>query len=439
MIPDTGARSQPADLWWLPESLRPHGTMNVSQSRAIMLVGVAALFAGYDMNIFGLALPQIQSSLHIPEDKLGLTVSTFRLAVLVAVPLVLLADFIGRRRLLLCTLVGQGAATLASGLVSQYNPFVFLQFLTRVFGYTEEMLCYVVIAEVMSRGTRGWAIGTLATLNYLGAGFAAMLYGAVTVLPYGWHFLFVMGVLSIFWVVYMRRYLPETGRFQARQAELSLRSHYQNLRNVAVRILTEHGRRLLLMMSASAAFGFALWPALVMGPKYMQSTLHFTPLETTLLIVFGGGTAAVLNIAAGRLSDYIGRRSVLILAILLALIGYGTFFGGIHAAPMAFLWPIGFLGFLTGDALLAGLATELFPTAYRATVSGLRYMSGVLAGAVSLTLEGVAYDGFNGGHGLAVCIMMLAAPVAVFALSMLPEPAGRELEEISASGDKKRQ
>ena len=39
--------------------------------RIFLLVGAAALFAGYDMNIFGLATPQIQASLHIPENQIG--------------------------------------------------------------------------------------------------------------------------------------------------------------------------------------------------------------------------------------------------------------------------------------------------------------------------------------------------------------------------------
>ena len=48
--------------------------------RVILLVGAAAFFAGYDQNVFGLAIPQIQASLHIPENQVGLTVSYFRLA-----------------------------------------------------------------------------------------------------------------------------------------------------------------------------------------------------------------------------------------------------------------------------------------------------------------------------------------------------------------------
>ena len=48
--------------------------------------------------------------------------------------------------------------------------FVWAQILTRVFGYAEEMLCFVVIAEEVAAGARGWANGTLSALDYLGRG-----------------------------------------------------------------------------------------------------------------------------------------------------------------------------------------------------------------------------------------------------------------------------
>ena len=58
---------------WLPPGLRPPEALDRRQERIFLLVGAAALFAGYDMNVFGLAIPQIQQSLSIPENQVGLT------------------------------------------------------------------------------------------------------------------------------------------------------------------------------------------------------------------------------------------------------------------------------------------------------------------------------------------------------------------------------
>ncbi len=114
---------------------------DIRTERIFLLVGAAALFAGYDMNIFGLATPQIQASLHIPENQVGPDRRLFpprrRLR----------HDAGGQRR-------SGGTPAAAAGhdfrpgdfhpadrLRAPTMPFVWAQFFTRVFGYAEEMLC----------------------------------------------------------------------------------------------------------------------------------------------------------------------------------------------------------------------------------------------------------------------------------------------------------
>ena len=434
---ETASREdRPANIYWLPPGLRPPGGMTVRQERVFLLVGVAALFAGYDMNVFGLAAQQIQTSLSIPEDKITITLSFIRLATLVAVVLAWSADLVGRRRLLLITIFGQAVATLATGFVETYQQFVWCQVATRIFGYAEEMLCFVVIAEEVAAVARGWANGTLAAMNYLGAGIASAVFAAVTLLPYGWRSLYVIGAVPLFLVAYMRRRLPETKRFEVREQEVEkLSSRVAKAVDQTRRLAHEHPRRLAVILIAVGAFGFAIWPAEFLGPKYLQSGYGLTPLQTTLLIIPGGFVAVVFNILAGKLSDRIGRRAVAFGACLLAMLGYGAFYSGLRLPYMEYTWIVGFLGFLTADALIAGLSAELVPTAYRATVSGLRYLTGILTGAVSLALEGPLYDLFH-AHGPALIVLLLAMPIAMIALLQLPEPAGRSLEDIAVEADR---
>ena len=167
--------------------------MTRRQERTFLLVGMAALFAGFDQNIYGFAIPQIQASLHIPEDQVGLTVTYFRLATFVALLLSLSADIVGRRRLLLFTIFGQAVFTLATAFSQTYVQFVWLQVFTRVFGYAEEMLCVVVIVEEVAAEVRGWANGTLAALDYSGAGLASLCYTAAALPPIASFSLHVQG------------------------------------------------------------------------------------------------------------------------------------------------------------------------------------------------------------------------------------------------------
>src|SRR4051812_9830408 len=350
--------------------LHPPVEIGRRTERIILLVGAAALFAGYDVNIFGLATPQIQHALNIAENQVGPTLAIFRLATIAALLLAASADLVGRRRLLLMTIFGQAIFTLATAFAPDYRLFVAAQLLTRIFGYAEEMLCFVVIAEEIAAKARGWANGTLTSFYFLGAGLAAAIFSAVNLLPFGWRALYFLGALPIFLVGMLRRRLPETQRFQT-QGEAGLR------KGAALALLKDLAReypdRIVLAITAAAVFGFAISCPTFMAQKYLQEAYHYSPGQVSLLLIPGGLVGLFLSIRAGRLSDRVGRKPVAIGMVALAGISFFLFFnhGPSWMAPL--LWILGWLGFFSGDALIAGFALEIVPTRYRATVGALRY------------------------------------------------------------------
>jgi MFS family permease len=421
----------PARFLWLPPMLRPPGGMTRAQERTFLLVGVAALFAGFDQNIYGFALPQIQATLHIPENQIGLTVTYFRLATFVAMLFALTADIVGRRRLLLITILGQGFFTLATAFVQTYPQFVWAQVLTRVFGYAEEMLCYVVIMEEAAASVRGWSSGTLAGLTYTGAGLAALFFAAVNILPGKWRALYVIGGLTILFVAALRRNLPETKRFEVRHEEVEkIQARIGGAFDLLRRLVKEYPARILLIFTMVAAYGFAIGPSTVLAATYLQKTLGYAPWQATALMIPGGLLALWLNIMMGRSSDRIGRKRVVFIMMLTCGLAYAAFYSGLSGAVIPPLWILAFFGFFTADSLMRGMTVELVPTAYRATIGGLAYAIEVFAGGISLALEGVWYDHFH-AHGPAIAMALLAIPISLIALLFLPEPAGRTLEDIS--------
>ncbi|MEY4965109.1 MAG: hypothetical protein RL274_692 [Pseudomonadota bacterium] len=421
----------PARFRWLPPGLRPdpkHGPMEYRQERTVLLVGAAALFAGYDQNVFGLAIPQIQAELHIPENQVGLTVAYFRVAAIFAMLLAASADIVGRRRLLLITLFGQAAFTLLTAFTTDYNSFVLAQFLTRLFGYAEEMLCFVVIAEVVASNARGWANGTLTAMYYFGAGMASLVFALVNLLPYGWRAIYVIGALPLFAVAYLRQRLPETERFTAHER---LGSKGAQALRLVRDIARQYPRRVALVVIAASAFGFAISPATVLAQKYLQDTYHYSPGEVTMLLIPGGLLGLAMAILAGRFSDRVGRKPMAFAIVSLAAVCFFLFYSGVPGWAIPPMWILAFFGFFSGDVLVAGFALEIVPTQYRATVSGLRYMVEIGFGAVALALEGVLYDYF-GSHSAAIQCLLAAIPITLIAILFLPEPAGRTLEEMAS-------
>ncbi len=419
---------QIAKFRWMPPGLRPPVPMTVGQERFILLVGVAALFAGYDLNIFGLAMPQIQASLHIPENQIGLTVSYFRIAAFGAILLAASADIVGRRRLLLFTIFGQAIGTMATAFVHTYPQFVGVQIAARLFGYAEEMLCYVVFAEEVAAKARGWASGTLSAMDFLGAGIATLVFAAVTLLPFGWRSIYVIGAVPLFLIGFLRRRLPETRRFAVLTEKRQ--SQFAATMEMLRRLVAEYPARVITILIAVAAFGFAISPATVLESKYLQQALHYTPLEVTMLLIPGGVMGLGLSILTGRLSDRIGRKLVVFTTCCLTGAGFIVLYSGVTGWIVPVVWMASFYGFFATDTLLAGFALEIVPTAYRSTVSGIRYTVEIMAGAVSLLLEGKFYDYFH-AHGPAIAVCLAAIPITLIAILFLPEPSGKTLEEIS--------
>jgi putative MFS transporter len=150
------------------------------------LVAIVSLFEQYDLYLFSLNLKHIQADLAIDEARLGLLGSIVRAGSLLAVFVTLAADRFGRRRLLLVTVVAYTVLTAATAFAPDATTFVVLQFLARIFATAETLIAVVVIAEEFAPEHRGWGIGAVGAIQGCGAGLAAVMFGFVDVLPFGW-------------------------------------------------------------------------------------------------------------------------------------------------------------------------------------------------------------------------------------------------------------
>jgi putative MFS transporter len=234
-------------------------------------------------------------------------------------------------------------------------------------------------------------------------------------------------------LAWYRRWLPETRRFEIRREELvrlGTRTHaiWETLGLLA----RQYPARLTCMLIAVAAFDFAMAPSVILMAKYLQQDHHYAPGQVTILYVFGGFLSVVGNILMGRISDRIGRKVVIVLCGALCAGSFAVFFSGIGGWQLPAAWIAAIFGYLSATALTAGFVAEIFPTAYRATTSTLRYVVTTLGGATALALEGPLYNVFH-AHGPAISSFLAIMPLSLIAILLLPESAGRPLEEIAVT------
>ncbi|MBI1211041.1 MAG: MFS transporter [Alphaproteobacteria bacterium] len=409
-------------IYLLMKRLRP-GAITADQRRVLWLVGVALLLEAYDVALYALAAPQIQKAFGITEGEVGLVIFYFRLGVIPALVLAYLADVFGRRNMLMVTAAGTTVATLATAFSQDLNQFLIAQTSARVFGYAETMLCYVVIAEEFDERMRGWATGTLGALGAAGTGVAALVFSTVTLLPFGWRALFFLGAGPLLWLLWARRRLPETRRFAQRKVAATYLAPLQNL-------IRAYPIRLFLVITMTVPLSFASAPAVILTPKFLQSTHGWAPWQVTALILTAGLLALAGALVVGSLSDRIGRRAVLSIAVLVGVPSLASFYTWADGPWLVVFWILTIFADLTAAILIGGMAAELFPTSHRALAAGIRYLASILAGALGFLVEAALYT-HTGNHGDAIALMMIPAPLVLLPIWMLPEPAAKSLETVA--------
>ena len=252
--------------------VRSPAPLDARQWSLLGLLGLTLLINHYDFALLSLALPQIQAGLAVPEDRIGSVMASVRLGVVPAILLAFLADRVGRRRLLVATIMGFTLCTTLTAFARDAAEFAALQFGARMFIAAEEMLAIVVLAEELGAQSRGFGIGILSAFGALGFGAAALALALVEVLPFGWRALYLVGAVPLLWVAWLRRRMPETRRFEAereaRRGETGLAASLRPLRDL-VRL---YPRRMLALCAAIVPVALVTITAGGFVSKYLQDT-----------------------------------------------------------------------------------------------------------------------------------------------------------------------
>ncbi len=428
---DPGEQIRPARPWWT--FIIPYaGKVPALKQRQWSLLGLLALaefFEQYDVSLMGLALKQIQAGLQIPEAEIAGVISLVRIGSLIAFALSVVADRVGRRRLLLITILGFTLCTFATAFAQTPMQFVAMQMAARVFITAETLLAVVVLAEELHARDRGWGIGMLGALGSLGHGASAAVFAAVDFVPYGWRSLYLVGVIPLLFLAYFRQRLPETRRFEEHKAAREHEGLMGGLRPI-VHLARMYPRRVAVLALALFPFDFVVGTAYAFMPKTLQEVHGYSPGQVTAVFLVGGALGILGNVIAGQLGDRFGRKPVMCVAMVVNALALAGFYNaGGYAIP--FLWVAAVFSILAIGILFKALGTELFPTSHRSTASGVRMVVGTLGGIAGLALEGTLYQ-LMGSHAAAITVMtpVLVLPPIIVGF-LLPETAQRELEDIS--------
>ena len=357
--------------------------------------------------------------------ELGIGLAIIRLSSIGALPLTGLADRVGRRRMLLVTVVVGLAATVTAAVSPGYWWFVAVFALGRPFLSATNALSQVVAAEQTGSGQRARAVA-LVTAGYgVGAGLTAVLHSLASS-TLGFRGVFALAVVPLVLVPLIARWVSEPDRFALAAAA---RDHPRP-------VLGAVGPRFRARVAVLIGVTFAV--ALVTGPAntfvflYAQNVRHLAGGLTAAMVV-GAGVFGLAGLLIGRwLADHLGRRPTGALGLVgIALCAILTYSGSSLALVVGYV-----LGVLAGSVLApaaGSLVNELFPTAVRASVSGWLLVAGVLGAVGGLVAFGAVAD-LGNRFSLAAAVLFLPAALAAGLFWCVPETMGREPEDLWPDG-----
>jgi MFS family permease len=389
----------------------------------------AACFGGWaldalDIQIYTFAVPALIAIWHITNAQAGLlATSALVISAFGGWIAGMLADVIGRARLLMIMIAWFAFFTFLSGFTNNFEQLLVVRGL-QGFGFGGEWAAgSVLIGEVVRADDRGKVVGVVQSAWAWGWAAAAILATIIFQVfdqHIAWRLLFFVGILPALLVFYIRSKVPEPVIFQEAKQTAERRSALQIF-----------GRELLptTILGAALATGAqgGYYAITTFLPTFLRTQRHLSVLGTGgyLAIIIVGSWCGY--IVSAYLNDAIGRRKnffIFAIGSLLIVIAYTQ--AEISDSMMLGLgFPLGFFasGIFSG---MGPVLTELFPTSVRGTGQGFCYNFGRGIGAFFPTLVGLLSASVMLGTAIGIFAAISYAIVIAAALA-LPETRGREL------------
>jgi MHS family shikimate/dehydroshikimate transporter-like MFS transporter len=350
-------------------------------------------------------------------------------------------DRVGRKKMLLLTLLIMGVGTAAIGLLPSYDAIgwwapvllVTLRVLQGI-GVGGEYGGAVLLAVEYAPAERRGFLGSFAHIGVPGglllASGAFSLAGLLpddAFLGWGWRACFLASVVLLAVGAYIRLSVMETPAFARVQER-------KEVSRIPLRdLVAAQPRRLLLGMGTRFVEGFTFNFFSVYLLAYVVTDLEL-PRSLALGGVMAGAALGVLLVPlTGALSDRVGRKPVFRVGAWLALAVAFPVAALVQSAnPVAvFAVFVAGLGVLYGTVYgpLAAFWSELFDTRYRYTaLSTLYQVSGVVASGLTPLIAAWLVAKGGGSLWLVAAYNVLVAAVSLVSARFLPETRGRDLD-----------
>jgi MFS family permease len=360
----------------------------------------------------------------------------------------ILADYIGRKRSMMLTILAYSALTGLSALSWNWISFAVFRFLVGLAIGSEWATGASITAELWPNNARGKGGAFLQAGYPIGSILASGIWLTIgNSGPGAWRYMFLIGVLPALIAFWIRRNIPESPRWE--ESNRRRREAYRQQRSGAVLsgedtalvrftlvdLFAEPAVRsrliLTFVMSLSITIGY--WGVSSFVPSFVGAVATAAGLAAPTWAALAGlvqNIGALLGfIGFGFLADAYGRKPTTMFFYAMCLV----------LTPIVYLWVqdihLLVLGFAVYGFFIQGVFSwtpiwlpELFPTRMRATAAGFIFNAPRLISSVAPLFAGSLIVGL-GGYGKAATTIGLFYILGLVLVPFLPETKGQPLPE----------
>ena len=400
--------------------------------KALIAASLGWLLDAFDVMLYALILTAVVKDLGLSLATGGQLASlTLAASALGGLVFGVVADKLGRTRALSLSILLYSVFTFACGLAQNVWQLAIFRFLLGLGMGGEWASGATLVSETWPEKHRGKALGLMQSCWAIGYGAAAVVVALI--LPtYGWRAVFFVGILPALFTLWIRRNLEEP--------EMWLRSRETSVLPDPGSRTPDPGSRIpgpgvsmrivvvLTLMNASTMFawwGLNLWVPSYLSLPVAQGGIGLSTTTMSMFIVAMQVGMWFGYVTFGFISDRFGRKPTYVTYLVLAAAlvwAYGSTREPIYLLALGPFVAFFGTGYFSG---FGAVASELFPTAIRATALGVTYNSGRLLSAAAPFVIGTLAQ--SQGFGLAFSITALAFLTAALLWLGIPETRGRAM------------